>query len=76
MSADPEPTGDAGNAIALLEWARRRGFRIGPILEVGTVKMQIVDLQQARGEVDPRGTEPTLEEIHGIAGSPAEGTIG
>jgi len=47
----PLPEGhDVLAAIHLLEWARSRGFRIGPELQVGTVKMHILDIRQANRE--------------------------
>lgn len=45
---------DVTRAIHLLEWARKRGFRVGPVLQVGDVKMQISDVRQVKMEgLDP-----------------------
>lgn len=41
---------DVSRAIALLEWGRRRGFLIGPTVQVGDVIMQVQDLRQAKQE--------------------------
>lgn len=42
----PEPGTDAANAIYLLEYARKRGFRLGGTLKVGSIEMQVLDLRQ------------------------------
>ena len=42
----PEPGTDAANAIYLLEYARKRGFRLGPVIRVGAIEMQVLDLRQ------------------------------
>ena len=46
------PTGDSdvGRLVYLLEWARRRGFRIGPTVRVGTLILQVQDLRQDEGQ--------------------------
>ena len=38
--------GDVAKAIYLLEYARLRGFRIGPTLKIGEIDMQVRDLRQ------------------------------
>lgn len=57
-SGDPvlsvDPHSDAGQLVALLEWARKRGFRIGPTVKIGAVVAQVEDLRQTEG----RGTQP------------------
>ena len=40
---------DAADVVAILEWARRRGFAI-PTIEVGTVRMRVTDLRQPKRE--------------------------
>jgi hypothetical protein len=47
--AAPPPETDVGRLIYLLEWARRRGFRIGPAVVVGGLTLQIQDLRQTEG---------------------------
>lgn len=44
-----DPTSAAYQIVALLEYARLRGFRIGPYVEIDGVKMQVQDLRQAEG---------------------------
>lgn len=50
--------GDVKALIALLEYGRRRGFRFGPIIKIGSVELQAVDLRdgnkkEASSDVDP-----------------------
>lgn len=42
----PEPGTDVSHAIYLLEYARKRGFRIGPAMKIGMVDIQVIDLRQ------------------------------
>lgn len=56
-------------AIHLLEWARARGFRIGPVVKVGNVQFGVADIRQANREgIDnPTPTEPaTAYEAAGL----------
>lgn len=48
-----DPLTDAGQLVALLEYARRRGFRIGPYVKLGSIQLQVQDLRQTEG----RGVE-------------------
>jgi hypothetical protein len=82
---------DADAAMRLLEWARRKGFRIGPELTVGGVSMHVVDVRLVRREKlvggipgddeddddeDDEATPGILAEHGGPAEEPAEGTAG
>lgn len=49
-----DPTSAAYQLVALLEYARIRGFRIGPMVKIGDVVVQVQDLRQDEG----RGTPP------------------
>ena len=40
-----DPTTDVGMLVQLLEWGRRRGFKIGPTIQVGTVTVQVEDIR-------------------------------
>lgn len=51
---DVDPASYAGQLVALLEWARRRGYRIGPFVRVGDLTVQVQDLRQT----EARGTPP------------------
>lgn len=48
---------DVKAMIALLEYGRRRGFRFGPVIKIGSVELQVADLRDAKKEsssdVDP-----------------------
>lgn len=45
----PDPSSPVGQLIYLIEWARLRGVRIGPVVEIGDLKLQIQDLRQHEG---------------------------
>jgi hypothetical protein len=68
-------------AIRLLEWARAKGVRIGPTLQVGDVIMQVTDMRQRAvdgtgGPADDVPQGPYAE--HGLSDDeePAPGTAG
>lgn len=42
----PEPGSDLASAIYLLEYGRKRGFRIGPQIQVGGIILQVRDIRQ------------------------------
>lgn len=56
-NGDPLPavsaSSDVGQLIYLLEWARLRGFRLGPTLQVGGLIVQVSDLRQTEGRRGP-----------------------
>lgn len=45
--AVPDPTSNVGQLIYLLEWARQRGFRVGPTIQIGDLVVQVQDIRQA-----------------------------
>lgn len=49
----PSAESDLGQLIQLLEYARLRGYRIGPTVQIGKITLQVRDLRQAEG----RGTQ-------------------
>lgn len=49
----PGPETDVGQLIYLLEWARQRGFRIGPTIQIGTVIVQVADKRASEREREP-----------------------
>lgn len=49
-----DPTSPVFQLVALLEYARHRGFRIGPMVRIGDVTVQVQDLRQDEG----RGVAP------------------
>lgn len=48
----PDASSDVGQLIYLLEWARVRGFRVGPTVQVGNLIVQVTDLRQTEGRRD------------------------
>lgn len=46
---DIDPTSDVVKVVYLLEWARARGFKVGPAVQVGDVILQVQDLRQIEG---------------------------
>lgn len=47
LPAPPVGT-NVGDLIYLLEYGRKRGFRIGPTVKIGEVTVQVRDLRQER----------------------------
>lgn len=54
----PDPGSDVANLIYLLEYGRKRGFRIGPVVTVGIVTAQVLDVRQARILAEETGARP------------------
>lgn len=52
----PEAKSDVGQLMYLLEWARIRGFRIGPMVQCGELVLQVRDLRQFEDRRDPDDT--------------------
>lgn len=46
---DIDPLSSAGQLVALLEYGRCRGFRIGPYVKIGELAVQVQDLRQTEG---------------------------
>lgn len=46
----PDPTTDVGQLIYLLEWARIRGFQVGPMVKLGRLVVQVQDLRAREGD--------------------------
>lgn len=65
ITAPPAET-DVGRLVYLLEWARKRGFRIGPAIRVGSLVLQVQDLRQDEGSGVPRQTDagPWNDAMH------------
>lgn len=58
-----DPASPIGQLIYLLEWGRKRGFRIGPTVQIGDTIVQVRDLrEQVQGERAPEGS---IWEEHG-----------
>lgn len=68
---------DVAKAIYLLEYARLRGFRLGPTLKVGELVTQVQDLRQL-GELtkDETSKMPDLvpgTDMHTLLGNSGQG---
>ena len=65
--------GDVEKAIYLLEYARLRGFRIGPTLKIGDIVMSVADIRQEREMTkEQRERVPDLvpgTDMHTLLGS-------
>lgn len=60
---EPLPVPDAGtdvaHAIYLLEYARRNDFRVGPMIRVGSLIMQVSDLRQNASGAKDNAVDPS-----------------
>lgn len=54
----PPGATDAAQLIYLLEWARLRGFRLGPSIKVGEIVLQVQDLRQREGGAGLDDSDP------------------
>lgn len=57
----PPANSDVAGVIYLLEYGRKRGFRIGPVVKIGETTVQVRDLRQERQMRDD-GDAPDLEK--------------
>lgn len=48
----PSISEDAITLMALLEWGRRRGFRFGPSIKIGSIETTVSDLHSKTSKVD------------------------
>lgn len=53
----PPADSDLAQLIQLLEYGRRRGFRIGPTVKIGQLVTQVQDLRQTEGTTRDMETE-------------------
>ena len=61
----PLADSDVGQLIYLLEYGRKRGFRIGPTVQIGNVVIQVSDLRQSEGRRQNNDPEPDIWEQNG-----------
>ena len=60
--APPEPGTDAAHIIYLLEYGRKRGFKIGPVVKIGEATIQVRDIRQERQEAqNSADTTPEMD---------------
>lgn len=57
----PPDDSDVARLIYLMEYARKRGFRIGPVVKIGETTVQVRDLRQERQMRENEDT-PDLEK--------------
>jgi hypothetical protein len=64
--AVPPPHSDVMQIIYLLEYARRREFKIGPMIQIGDVTLQVADLrQEANAQKAAAVQETSIWQEHG-----------
>jgi hypothetical protein len=56
----PEPGSPVAQIIYLLEYGRKRGFRIGPRVQVADTIVEVADLRQAAATAREAGGGPEL----------------
>lgn len=62
-----DPTSAAYQLVALLEYARVRGYRIGPFVKIGDVVAQVQDLRQDRSSApSEEHIDPDFAKVMGI----------
>lgn len=54
----PSPDSDLADLIQLIEYGRRRGIQIGPMVQVGRITTQIRDLRQDEAGGTPQDPDP------------------
>lgn len=59
----PAPDSDLADLIQLLEYGRRKGFVIGPMVRIGKIALQVVDARQQRGSTRPSEPEPSIWDM-------------
>lgn len=60
----PPAESDLAQLIQLLEYGRKRGFRIGPTVQIGKLTVQVADLRQTEGTM--RDMEMELNPLEAI----------
>ena len=61
----PAKESDLADLIQLLEYGRRKGYRIGPVVRIGKITVQVADLRQHVGDGLDLAPEPSIWEEHG-----------
>lgn len=57
----PEPGSDLAHAIYLIEYGRKRGFRIGPTVQIGAITFNVLDLRQVAATTKAQKSEGDLD---------------
>lgn len=62
----PEPGTDVAHLIYLLEYARRRGFKVGPNVQLGSIALQVHDMRQIEeGDLPDEPDDPDIAMLRG-----------
>lgn len=61
-----DPATDVGGALLILEYARARGFKVGPMLQVGGVVMQVSDTRQESGRSHDEPVDEDMARVMGL----------
>lgn len=80
MARKALPLHDVDHLMRLLKWGREQGIRIGPMVTIGEVSVQVTDVRQAKLEKFSKGEVEDIEvdilRASGGGDEPAEGTSG
>jgi hypothetical protein len=57
----PEPGSPVAQIIYLLEYGRKRGFQIGPRVQVGDTIVEVMDIRQAKEHAGSANRAPELD---------------
>lgn len=63
--APPPPDSPVAQIVWLLEYGRKRGFRIGPTVQVGDTIVQVRDMRLKEEQPQPRAAETTIWQENG-----------
>jgi hypothetical protein len=61
----PAKESDLADLIQLLEYGRRKGFRVGPMVRIGKITVQVSDLRHRAAAVEETAPEPSIWQEHG-----------
>lgn len=67
---------DVQAALHLLEYARSRGFRIGPAVKVGCVEMLVADIRQGKIDMGDDRHGDSMPDPYEGTDDPEPGTAG
>ena len=62
----PAPESDLADLIQILEYGRRKGFAIGPMVRIGKIALQVTDMRLRRNAGAAEEPEPSIWQEHGF----------
>jgi hypothetical protein len=62
----PAKESDLADLIQLLEYGRRKGFRVGPMVRIGKITVQVSDLRQRGSAGEDTITELSIGDMVGV----------